>query len=397
MRSDRQRIAPRLASDGGSKGVFFGTGTSGYGDQFLADQAESFRPHVIVTLRRGEVSTASTHRLSVGNTNRVVASLDSRISRRLQQHNLSVGPGIAPTIRLTRVLNQASFVYTLFANDAIKLLPAFGLSTRRPPLIVNCGGGDVTTAISKGPAYVSALRTVFNLSAQIFAGSNYIRDVAVSIGAPPEKIKTHYLGVEVPAVAPVDRPDGPIRCLAVARLVEVKGPLLTLRAFVKAFGPSDNAHLTIVGDGPLRAELLNEILLCGRQHQVALVGELTRQQVFTTMSASHIFLQHNVITRDGQEEALGGSILEASARGLPVVATDSGGVSEAVQDGTTGFLVAPGDIAAMADRISQLADDSETRHRMGRAGFGFVELFHNRSTQQTVLGSCLSDLAQPLL
>jgi glycosyltransferase involved in cell wall biosynthesis len=62
------------------------------------------------------------------------------------------------------------------------------------------------------------------------------------------------------------------------------------------------------------------------------------------------------------------SILEAMAAGLPVVASDVGGVGELVADGSTGLLAPAGDAGALAAAVQRLLDDRELRHRMGEAG-----------------------------
>ena len=60
------------------------------------------------------------------------------------------------------------------------------------------------------------------------------------------------------------------------------------------------------------------------------------------------------------------ALLEAQAAGLPVVAGDSGGVSDIVREGETGRLVPPGDVDSFADAVIALLDDSAARHAMGK-------------------------------
>ena len=66
--------------------------------------------------------------------------------------------------------------------------------------------------------------------------------------------------------------------------------------------------------------------------------------------------------------------IEAMAEGLPVIATNTGGLPELVQEGQTGWLVSPADPAALADRIRALLLDPERRRRMGSAGLARVRV-----------------------
>jgi glycosyltransferase involved in cell wall biosynthesis len=76
------------------------------------------------------------------------------------------------------------------------------------------------------------------------------------------------------------------------------------------------------------------------------------------------------------------SAIEALAGGRPVVATRVGGVPDVVRDGVDGFLVEPGDVDAMADRLAALASDRDLRRRMGEAGSADV---HQRYSVERLL------------
>jgi phosphatidylinositol alpha-1,6-mannosyltransferase len=77
-----------------------------------------------------------------------------------------------------------------------------------------------------------------------------------------------------------------------------------------------------------------------------------------------------------------------------VVVADSGGTSEAVVDGTTGYLVEEGDVAAMAERLETLVGDATLRARLGRAGRAFVRRAHDLPVQNERLGALLRDLGR---
>jgi glycosyltransferase involved in cell wall biosynthesis len=73
--------------------------------------------------------------------------------------------------------------------------------------------------------------------------------------------------------------------------------------------------------------------------------------------------------------------MEAMAAGVPVVATRIAGVPELVDDGVSGFLVAPGDVTALAERVAALLDDADLRNLFGAAGRAKVEKEFNIATE----------------
>ena len=91
------------------------------------------------------------------------------------------------------------------------------------------------------------------------------------------------------------------------------------------------------------------------------ISNPTAQGVF---EASDVYCQPSL-----WQEASGLAVMEAMSFRLPVVASRIGGLPELVRDGLTGFLFAPGDADAMADRLIELARDPALRRSMGEAGY----------------------------
>jgi glycosyltransferase involved in cell wall biosynthesis len=91
------------------------------------------------------------------------------------------------------------------------------------------------------------------------------------------------------------------------------------------------------------------------------------------MRAARAFVQHSIVASDGNSEGMPVSILEASATGLPIVATRHAGIPEAVVDGETGLLVDERDVDGMAAHMGRLASDPAFAAALGSAGRGFVE------------------------
>jgi glycosyltransferase involved in cell wall biosynthesis len=150
---------------------------------------------------------------------------------------------------------------------------------------------------------------------------------------------------------------GELRCLSVGRLAPEKNPLLLLDTIVALRRRDPRWRLVVAGDGPLRPTLEAAIAGRGLQHAVDLLGEVTNGPwLWNLYRQSHAFL-HVSLT-----EGLPQVLVEANAAGTPVVATDVGGVAEALKD--RGLLIPPRNAAAAADALERLAHDPALRRRL---------------------------------
>lgn len=116
-------------------------------------------------------------------------------------------------------------------------------------------------------------------------------------------------------------------------------------------------RLVLVGDGPERARLQEEVGKTGQSGSVLFLGQL--EDVRPILGAADIFALSSVAV-----ETFSNAALEAMAMGRPVVLSDIGGAAEMVQEGVNGFLYPPGDIPALAQKLLLLARDAPTRERM---------------------------------
>lgn len=192
---------------------------------------------------------------------------------------------------------------------------------------------------------------------------------------------------ELPVRAARDRPP---TWLAVAALRQPKGHLDLLEAWALLVRTHSGARLLVAGDGPERPSIEAAILRLGLADDVELLGSrddipALLRQVDGVVSASHT-------------EALPTALIEASAAGLPVVATAVGGTGEVVLDGTTGLLVPPHRPRLLAAALDRLVSDSALRVDFGRAGRLHVEGVFGRQSwidQLIDLYAEVSDTTQP--
>jgi glycosyltransferase involved in cell wall biosynthesis len=141
----------------------------------------------------------------------------------------------------------------------------------------------------------------------------------------------------------------------VGRMDAIKNQPLLVRATAPLLG--SNRRLVIVGDGPNREAVENEVKHCGKGAFTHLLGR--RSDIGHLLSAFDLF----VLTSDS--EGLPMVIPEAMASALPVVSTNVGGISDVVSDEVTGCLVPPGDVAALRTCIERLLGDVGRRRAMG--------------------------------
>lgn len=255
------------------------------------------------------------------------------------------------------------------------------------PLVVSCYGYDVSVLIRK-KAWRSEYRTLFNQATRLIGISNHICNKLIALGAPPEKVHLMHLGIR-PATfrfsSPQERFDGKtVRCLHVGRLVEKKDPIRLTQAIYHAqtlLGDTLTLQLQIAGDGPLRRKLEKTILDLGIQDQVTLLGAVEHTEIPALMQSAHLYTQHCVTARDGDQEGQGVSFVEASATGLPIVSTWHNGLPDVILHEETGFLVPEGHVREMGDRIAALASNPSLWTRLGQRGRAHVEANFNLEKQ----------------
>jgi glycosyltransferase involved in cell wall biosynthesis len=125
----------------------------------------------------------------------------------------------------------------------------------------------------------------------------------------------------------------------------------------------------IIGEGPLGEALRRQIDDMHLQNNVELIGAKPQTQLRGRLAAANVFVLPSVMDPDGGMDNLPTVIMEAMATGLPVVSTNIGGIPEMIIDNETGFLVQPGDAAAIADAIETVINDSSSAARLGHSGY----------------------------
>jgi glycosyltransferase involved in cell wall biosynthesis len=190
-------------------------------------------------------------------------------------------------------------------------------------------------------------------------------------GVPRRKITVIRNGARLGAFANPDPafavqlkshfPDGVSRVVVAAgRLSPEKGFGVLAEAAARVLARDPAAGFVLFGEGPERAALEARVAALG-------IGDRFRLPGFTR-ELDKLLPWADVLAQSSFTEGLPNVVLEASAAGVPVVATAVGGTPEAVAEGETGYLVAAGDAGALAARLALVLGDAGLRERMGERG-----------------------------
>lgn len=210
------------------------------------------------------------------------------------------------------------------------------------------------------------------VSAAVAVSDHNQRIIAGSDTFPASRVRRIYNGVDLL------RPNGNegaafrehygipaerILITQVAQMKQEKGVDDILLAAPLALAEQPNLHFAFVGDGRSAGKYAAQTRELGIEDHVTWTGLSVDPIAEGVFAASDIFCHPS-----RWQEAFGLVLAEAMSCGKPIVATTVGGIPEVVEDGKTGFLVPPGDLAALAGKLVWLARDAGLRESMGRAG-----------------------------
>ncbi len=266
---------------------------------------------------------------------------------------------------------RARIIHAHFEGGGVA---AMGLAaTLDVPLLVTCHGFDVTTRDDirwRNPlsrrAYQHRRRQLQRSGRLFLAVSEHIRRKMTERGYPADRIRTHYIGVDVDRLRPDTRIERQRVVLFVGRLVEKKGCEYLIRAMADVQRHVPGTRLVVVGEGPLKSrlqQLSNDVGTSGE-----FVGVQTAEAVRRWMNEARVLCVPTVEASDGDMDGCSMVFPEAQAMGLPVASFASGGTPEAVLHGRTGLLAREKDWRELGSSIAKLLLETDMWRRFSEAG-----------------------------
>jgi glycosyltransferase involved in cell wall biosynthesis len=253
-------------------------------------------------------------------------------------------------------------------------------SKERPRLVTSWYGVELRWVQSSLPWLRGFVRWALRISDAVVAISSYTaREIARFAKVPVQVIPYTLPFVEDESKTRAARGTG-LRVLFVGRLVERKGVTHLIEA-VRRLPAELHGRLVVIGDGPERAALEAQARAAGMADRVEIRGRVSDAELRAAYAASDALVLPSIVDARGDTEGLGVVLLEAMSYGVPVVASDIGGITDIVEHGKSGLLVPPGDPDQLAAALERLARDPGLVARLGAAGeqrvrsaFGWPEI-----------------------
>lgn len=253
--------------------------------------------------------------------------------------------------------DKPDLVHAYYGHKAVGYLPM--LKEWGGPFVVSFHGVDVAKDMDQ-PEHVAAMKEVLERAELVMARSQSLLERVAAIGCPPEKLRLNRTPIPMDHLqATVRTPpaNGEWRLVQACRLIAKKGLFTAIKAMEEVVKHHPKAKYLLCGTGPQEAKLREEVAKRGLSANVELLGWLSQEQLLAEYQRAHVFLHPSELTKDSDQEGIPNSMLEAMATGLPVVATQHGGIPEAVTNGRDGLLVPEKSPGLLADAILQVMND----------------------------------------
>ncbi len=223
---------------------------------------------------------------------------------------------------------------------------------------------------------------------------DYFKKQLLKVCYQEDKIQVVPTGIDVDVCACAQRSShaGSIQLLSIGHLIERKGFEYAIRAVAQVARTHPHIHYTIIGSGPMHAQLQALINQLNAAHVITLAGHKKHAEVIGYLHKSHIFIAPSVMAH-GYGEGIPTVLKEAMACGMPVIATAHVGIPELVCDGKSGFLVPERNVHALVERLELLINSPHRWTPLGLAARAAVEQKHVLREEIENLNNVLCALA----
>lgn len=281
---------------------------------------------------------------------------------------------LVPFRRLLRALDP-QLIHFHFVSEGGR---AFYWDKVDVPMVASTWGQDVIFDKGPDPKAEASLRKMLAKCRLVTATTHQLARETAKYMAEGRPIYVIPFGVDLGRFTVKDHAadeaaaEGTVTFGFVKWLKPKYGPDVLVEAFARVHAARPNTRLVMAGRGEMHEALQKRVDELGLTDAVRILGRVEHEKVPGLIRSFDVMVMPSVY----ESETFGVAAIEASACGVPVVASRVGGVPEAVIDGKTGLLVPPRDVEKLAGGCIAMVDDPEKRREMGLAGRRFVERYY---------------------
>lgn len=233
------------------------------------------------------------------------------------------------------------------------------------PYVVSLRGADV-------PGYAERFSFIYKIltplivkiwkdSAEIVSNSEGLKELALESN-PKQKIDIIYNGINTQEFKPDDSLKKNSKFIitpGASRITSRKGLQYLIEAVYKLSQKYPNIYLKIIGDGDERTRLEELIKKLNIEDKVEFLGQISHENIFSYYQEANVFVLPSL------NEGMSNTMLEALSSGLPIIATDTGGSKELIEEGENGYIIKMKNSDDIAQKLERLISNPELRKRMG--------------------------------
>ena len=256
------------------------------------------------------------------------------------------------------------------------------------PYVLFLGGRDVPRKNPDPPYYrlfygllTPAIKTIWRNASTVVSCSDGLRELALKTD-PSVEISVIPDGIDLNKFAFIERKAEKkmVKVLTIGRLIPRKGFQFLIKAIPEiAQNVNHDFELKVVGDGPMKAQLVSLAKKLEVDHKIDFVGSAPYDELVRHYNDADLFVLPSLA------EGMPLVILEAMATGLPVIASKVQGIEDLVQPDTNGYLVEPRNTKQLAKRITKLINEGKIRIQMGHKSLDRVRKYSWENIAQAYL------------
>ncbi len=282
----------------------------------------------------------------------------------------------AYTVR--RKLGNIDIIHAHMGQEGYYSIPLSKYLNR--PLVVTFYGNDMSMQ-PKVKGWREKYNRLFEASKGIIVEGDFMRKKVIDLGCPADKVFVFRLAIPTDNITfnYREKYTGSFNILMCANFVEKKGFLDAIDVFNNLKNEKGlDFFCEIIGDGPLKEQILKKIKKYNLSNNVKLLGRKTIEEIYKISKKHHVFFHPSKYAKNGDSEGGAPTIIsEMQALGLPIISTYHADIPNIIPI-TNQYLSDESNIDQMSDKFISLINDNEKWDTISKTGRDFVEINHNK-------------------